>query len=455
MLLRVSAAVLGIAACVSLLPARGGAAPAPQDPPPPSDARRAALERAARDLTNAGTASPGLGQQQGPVRLVDLSLDVMGAVGSSTERDRVLGDLQGGGHDPRKRGFTLQQAELSLAAAVDPYFTAQAFLVTQLDPIEGETVVELEEAYATTQQLPADLQLKVGHYLTEFGRMNQVHPHAWDWVDQPVIITRVLGPDGMRAPGARVSWLVPGEQYAELFLSVQNANGEGMASFLANDEFYGERPIGGRFFTEREVRSFADVVYSARAVAELPLADTATLLVGISGALGPNATGGDADTLIYGVDFALRVRSTDARDRWPEWRLQGEYVARVFDAADQVDDADPLNPVALPRDTLRDHGGYLQGLCGFAQYWSAGLRVDYATGAGSSYDAATQTFDRDSDMFRADRLRLSPLLVYQPSEFSRLRLQYNYDDTDALADPVHSVWLSFEVLIGTHPAHRF
>jgi hypothetical protein len=389
------------------------------------------------------------------VRLVDISLDVMAAVGSSTERDSVLGDLQGGGHDPRKRGFTLQQAELSLAAAVDPYFNAQAYLVTQLDPIEGETVVELEEAYATTQQLPADLQLKVGHYLTEFGRMNQGHPHAWDWVDQPVIITRVLGPDGMRAPGARVSWLVPGEHYAELFLSVQNANGEGMASFLANDEFYGERPIGGRFFTEREVRSFADVVYAARAVAELPLADTATLLVGVSGAAGPNATGGDADTLLYGADFVLRVRSTDASDRWPEWRLQGEYVARVFDTADQVDDADPLNPVALPGDTLRDHGGYLQALCGFAQHWSAGVRVEYATGEGASYDAATQTFGRDSDMFRADRLRVSPLLVFQPSEFSRLRLQYNFDDTDALADPAHSVWLGFEVLIGTHPAHRF
>jgi hypothetical protein len=76
-------------------------------------------------------------------------------------------------------------------------------------------------------------------------------------------------------------------------------------------------------------------------------------------------------------------------------------------------------------------------------------------GSGQSYDQATQTFSRSSDMFRAQRWRLSPLLEFHPSEFSRFRLQYNYDDTDALAQPAHSVWLGFEVLIGKHPPHKY
>ena len=70
--------------------------------------------------------------------------------GGSSERDESLVNLQGGGHDPRKRGFTFQQAELSLAGAVDPYFNAEAHILFFLDPVEGETEVELEEAFATS-----------------------------------------------------------------------------------------------------------------------------------------------------------------------------------------------------------------------------------------------------------------------------------------------------------------
>jgi hypothetical protein len=46
-------------------------------------------------------------------------------------------------------------------------------------------------------------------------------------------------------------------------------------------------------------------------------------------------------------------------------------------------------------------------------------------------------------------------VVFSPSEFSRLRLQYNIDDADHLDEVAHSVWLGLEVLIGAHPAHSF
>ena len=46
------------------------------------------------------------------LRLLDLSVDLLFAVGGSSERDEALESLQGGGHDPRKRGFTLQNLEL-------------------------------------------------------------------------------------------------------------------------------------------------------------------------------------------------------------------------------------------------------------------------------------------------------------------------------------------------------
>ena len=107
----------------------------------------------------------------------------------------------------------------------------------------------------TSQSLPYGLQLKAGLFLTEFGIINPTHSHAWQWLDQPVIISRFFGGDGMRAPGARLSWLTPLPWYSEFLASVQNANGETMPSFLANEEVFEERPIGGRPFVNVPVKS--------------------------------------------------------------------------------------------------------------------------------------------------------------------------------------------------------
>jgi hypothetical protein len=49
-----------------------------------------------------------------------------------------------------------------------------------------------------------------------------------------------------------------------------------------------------------------------------------------------------------------------------------------------------------------------------------------------------------------------PMIAYRPSEFSRVRLQYNYDDAEFLADgEAHTVWAGLEVLYGSHPAHKY
>jgi len=444
-----------------LLPFVLAATPA-QDPPAPS--RHRSLEAARAELAAAAQAAAAQAPPAaaagaaGPLRLVDVSLDLMAAFGASTARDSELLELQGGGHDPRQRGFTMEQAELSLVGAVDPWFRASMYMVALLEPGTGESVVELEEAFLTTQRLPFGLQLQAGTFLCDFGRANARHPHSWDWLDQPVVNTRFFGGDGLRGPGARLAWLLPSERFAELTFGVHNAHGETMASFLANDEVYAERPVGGRFFTEREVRSAADLLYTARAATSFDLSDTQDLGVGASVAAGPNATGPDATTVVYGADFVWRWRPLGADQGYPFVEIEGEIMARDFAASEQIDEGDPTvtgDEVSLPGTTLRDHGGYLQCLWGFATGWAVGVRVDAASGSGASYVAGAQTFARDSDPFRGDRLGISPMLAWKPSEFSRLRVQYDYDDSDHLGEASHSLWIGFEVLIGAHPPHAY
>jgi hypothetical protein len=450
-----------VAAALSWLPLHPAAAQqAPQDP-----GRRSALERAAQrpsDPTlNLGgvpiAQTPGQGGGlAGPLTQLDISMDLMFAFGSSTERNANLLSLQGGAHDPRQRGFTLQQAEIQMNGAVDPYFRGQFVLVTSLDQ-EGETIVELEEAWLLTQQLPANLQMKAGHYLTEFGRLNAIHPHAWDFQDQPVVLTRFFGADSLRAPGARLSWLAPTPTYLEFFLGAQNASGETLQSFLANDEVYEERPVGGRLLPEeggREFRALNDVLWHGRIATAFDFDPAHTFGAGVSALFGPNATGNDADTTILGADFMFRWRPVDNRRGYPFLKLQGEFLTRAFEAAEQLDDSDPGNPVTLPGEDLDDYGGYLYAIYGFDVGWAFGLRGEYCSGRGSSYLGGGE-FARSGDPFRSNRLRVSPMLSYQTSEYSRMRLQYNYDDADHLDDEAHSVWLGFEILIGPHQPHAY
>jgi hypothetical protein len=155
---------------------------------------------------------------------INLSFDGLFAAGTSTADD--IESLQLGGHDPKQRGFTVQNLETVFEGKVDPYFRGQANVILQIDP-EGETQIEVEEAYLETMSLPWNLQLKAGQFFTEYGRLNPQHPHAWDFVDQPLVNGRFLGEDGLRNPGARLSWLMPTPFYSELFFAVQNSQGNG------------------------------------------------------------------------------------------------------------------------------------------------------------------------------------------------------------------------------------
>jgi len=437
----------------------------------------AASARALAEQAPAGPPAVGAGQPPpgvGPIgqlpigggarlQLLDVSLDALTSVGGSSVEDETLESLQGGGHDPRRRGFNLSNLELSFLGAVDPFFDGEAHLIYFLDA-EGESQFELEEAFATTRMLPLGLeerglQLELGQMFTEFGRINPKHPHAWDWQDQPVVLSRFFGEDGLRGVGARAGWLLPVPWFSELHGGVQNAQGETMFSFDASDETFEERAIGGRPFASAGTRSVSDLVYLLRWVNGFELGESWTAQLGLSGLYGPNATGSDGETWIYGADWFLKWVPLASHRGWPFVKIEGEIAQRRYEADGFVGCLDPdedpcVDEVTLPSETLDDWGSFLQVLWGFRRGWSAGLRGEYATASGGSN--ADLEYVRSDDPFRDDRIRVSPLLVYQPSEFSRIRLQYNWDRADFLEDDTaHGVWLGLEFLFGSHPAHPF
>jgi hypothetical protein len=432
--------------------------------PPPTPAATNEPAGAATLAAPPSAATPRWSPAQ-PLRLgnarnyLDLSFDGLIAAGTSTAHD-IGASLELGGHDPQQRGFTVQSLETVLAGNVDPYFRAQANLVFQINP-EGDTTVEVEEACVESLALPWNLQAKAGQFFAEYGRLNPTHPHAWDFADQPLVNGRLLGQDGLRSAGARLSWLAPTPFYSELFLAVMNSQGETAHSFRSD---HGGEPFLGRLNTDQGVASLGDLLCAPRYAASINLTDAQTLVAGLSAAFGPNSSGRDTATQIYGADLFWKWKSPRQHAGFPfvSWQTEAmlrRYAAGAFNwdlNGNGVADPGELTnratgqPAVLPRETITDYGLYSQVAWGIRQGWVAALRGDYVFPAKpGAYEAVI-----GSDLDRASRWRLSPNLTYFPSEFAKIRLQYNYDRRQGLGVD-HSVWLQFEFLLGTHAAHRF
>jgi hypothetical protein len=369
---------------------------------------------------------------------MNISLDSVFALAYSSAAN--LNDIEVGDHDPQQRGFNARNTELAFDGAVDPYFQGFANVVFLLDN-DNQTEVELEEAFLQTSSLPYNLQLKGGQFFADFGRLNPTHPHTWDFADSPLVNGLFLGPDGLRGVGAQASWTLPLPWYSQLVFASQNGRGETGFSFRNPGD-------NGKFFdrvtTDREARGLQDFVWVPRFENSFNLSDTQTVLAGVSGAFGSNETGANSRTQIYGADLLYKWKSSHAEGGFPFVKWQTEVMYRRFQAGHGADDSFPV------AETFHDWGLYSQVLWGFKKGWVAGVRGDYVHMQDSMY---TDDLDRQS------RWRLSADLTWYPTEFSKIRLQYNQDFLEEnfflSQREVESVFLQWEFILGAHGAHKF
>src|SRR5436309_5090319 len=369
---------------------------------------------------------------------MNISLDGLFALAYSSAAD--LHNIEVGDHDPQQRGFNARNTELAFDGAVDPYFEGFANIVFKLDN-DNETEVEVEEAFMQTTNLPYNLQLKAGQFFAAFGRLNPVHPHAWEFVDTPLVNGLFLGPDGLRGVGAQTSWTLPLPWYSQLIFASQNGRGSTGFSFRNPGE---DGMFFDRITTDREARGLQDFVWIPRWENSVDLSPTQVVLAGVSGAFGSNETGANSRTQIYGVDFLYKWKSSHAEGGFPFVKWQTEFMYRRFEAGRGANESFPV------AETFHDWGLYSQVLWGFKKGWVAGIRGDYV-------DMQDSKFTDDLD--RQSRWRISANLTWYPTEFSKIRLQYNQDSLEEnfflSGRQVESVFLQWEFILGSHGAHKF
>ena len=347
----------------------------------------------------------------------------------------------GGEVGPPRRSFGLGESELVLTASVDPYF--RGGLIAAVTP---DNSVEVEEAFFQTTSLPAGLTLKGGRFLSGIGYQNEIHQHAWDFQDAPLPYKAFLG-GRYQQDGLQLRWVAPTPLFVEL--GAETANGQ---SFPGNDR--SKNGVGSvALFTH--VGGDIGESYAWRA-------GVSYLRTGARG-----RAYDDVDSTGAGVTNSFSGRSrvwiVDGVLKWApggnstarNLKLQGEY----FRARQSGDFTLDQGGVTLT-DFLRtaQSGWYTQGVYQFLPRWRVGYRYDAlrrgTVNIGIVDNGAGPTLADFPSLAVHDPTRHTAMLEFNPSSFSRLRLQLAADksrvgvtDNQILLQYIHS--------LGAHGAHRF
>ncbi len=328
-----------------------------------------------------------------------------------------------------ERGFNFNYGELAITSTVDPYFDLVGiFHLTEHD-------FAIEELYFTTRSLPYNLQLKGGKFLSSIGRINQQHQHYWDFVDIPLVYKVLFGDEGLNEKGVQLTWIAPTSFY--LLLGIEVLQGENELSF--GYEVVEEN--GNTIFDKASKPNlYTAIVKSSYDIGNLTLLGGLSYLTGkarfnhLDDEEEPHAFGGDSN--IYGIDLTVKY----FLDAYRYISVQGEYFYRDLDGkVYKNSNFSNLNK--------KQGGFYIQTVYRFSQRWRTGFRYDLL----NKNEINGQNKPDDLD-------RYSFMIEFTPSEFSRIRFQYNYDRSKFLEDErkkINEFIVEFNLVIGAHGAHAF
>jgi hypothetical protein len=342
-------------------------------------------------MTDARSSMQGATQRTAPSTNPDIS-----AIGDFRSSYNSIGE--------RRVELFLNELELQIASVVDPYARAEFLFSFGKDFDTGDLGIELEVATLTSLSLPYQLQVTLGKFKPQFGKVNILHPHYFSFIDFPKVINNFFDSEGMFMEGVSTSWLVPNplDFYQELGLEVGRAGSEPNASLVQGDT--------DRLLYIGHLKNFFD------------LSENATLEWGLSALTGPNSYG--YATSIAGVDFTYKWKPLQF-STYESFTWQSELLVSRMKATGV--------------DIVHSFGGYSYAEYQIERRWFVGVRYDYSEFPG---------IDGQRDQSGTFLVRL------QPTEFQVLALQYQY--TDRNYGPDFSQ-VAFRVIfgIGKHAAHPY
>lgn len=339
----------------------------------------------------------------------------------------------GGEIGPAPRGFNLGESELGLSANIDSWLRGVAHIA-----LHPDDQVSVEEAFIQTTALGHGLGLKAGRYLSGVGYLNAQHAHTWDFVDSPLAYQALLGTQ-YGDDGLQMKWVAPLDQFVEIGVELGRGktfpggdtprNGTGMNALTVH--------TGGDLGTNHSWRGGVSVL-NAKATDQ-------TL----------SATDSNGNTIESAFTGKTRVWVADAVWKWApsgnasrtHWKLQGEYLRSTRTGNLIPDIAQGDVPLAYQ---ATQSGWYVQGVYQFMPRWRVGLRTEQLNPGALREGVDTGILNGGDQRPSKNSL----MLDFNPSEFSRVRLQFSRDlSRPNLVD--NQVTLQYQMSLGAHGAHSF
>jgi len=352
-----------------------------------------------------------------------------GRYGSYSENESgVAGFALGHEGERPDEGLRIDETELNFKASVDDKFMGSATVA--LAEHEGETEVEIEEAYVLTTALPAGIVAKAGRFFVPVGYLNELHSHTDDFADRPLpnraFLDRTYGDDGVEA-----SWVLPTDFYAEFGVGGFRGRGFPAAGGDSGDigAWNAYARTGGDIGQETSWRLGISTLQTN----------------GIDRAANEDMVLFSGDSDLYAIDGRM-IWAPNGNNREQEVILQGEYFLRAENGTYNDTDAG-TGPIAYDDN---QSGWYAQSVYKFMPQWRAGLRYSALSSGGVPAGLAGSALDDNGH----DPWAASGMVDWSNSEFSRVRLQYNREELSENHND-NQVILQYIMSIGAHGAHPF
>lgn len=334
---------------------------------------------------------------------------------------------------PGSRGFGLGETELGLSANIDPWLRGSANI--SLHPDDS---VSVEEAFVQTTALGNGFSLKAGRFFSGVGYLNAQHAHTWDFVANPLAYQAMLGTQ-YGDDGVQLRWLAPTEQYLELGVELgrgrsfpgsdTSRNGTGMSALMLH--------TGGDVGVSHNWRAGISLLNAEANAQSLTTMDA-------SGSVITSAFTGT--TRVWVLDGVWKW-APNGNATHTSFKLQGEYVQSTRSGNLTADVAN-ANLTDAYRAELS--GWYLQGVYQFMPGWRVGLRTERLNPGNPDYGLNAATFA--SSGYQPSKNSL--MFDYNPSEFSRVRLQLAQDKSrEGVSD--NQIFLQYQMSLGAHGAHSY
>lgn len=350
-------------------------------------------------------------------------------------------DFASSEHDPQN-DIAIQAIELHLGININDSITGLVAGIGFMG--EGEVwAAELEEAFLHFH-LNDNLAIGGGQIQNTFGFQGDRHLHAWDFVNQNLVTSRMMNEGALFSQGGEVILKTPNAGLLTFALGGVNSHSHGHDHGHGDDDHDHEEEHHddhdehhddhdehhddhddhdeheGEHFDYHDAE-FKNWVFSADYKFRLPFDDSITLSTSL--ATGENGFGGDH--LIYGVGIQKVWNGTD-HGSGPDFcehalLFRTEFIGREIEAIHEDGDIEKFDDYGLS--TLLAYG--------LSERTTLSLRHDWVSAL--------------EELELSDTHRFSPALTtyIDPAQRVRMRLQYDNVQSNAIGSE-HIAWVQFQ-----------